>query len=83
MSEPLLLPNLKGILSKIEGNYYLQEETKPVPVCIGCFNVGESCGTPCVDCERKKAWNAEWEWDLMLDEKFIIWKRKVLKEPQK
>lgn len=76
MSEPMLLPDVKKILRKIKGQYYLQEETKPVPTCEGCFNVGESCGTPCVSCERNKAWSDEWIWDLMLDGKYIVWKRK-------
>jgi len=75
MSEPFLLPDVKKILTKIRGEYYLQEETKPIPTCKGCFNVGESCGTPCVDCNRSRAWNNEWDWYLMLDKKFIIWKR--------
>jgi len=76
MSESSLLPNTEKILKKLKGNYYLQEEEKPVPTCEGCFNVGESCGTPCVVCERMKAWTKHWQWHLMLDKKYIVWKRK-------
>jgi len=76
MSEPSSLPNVKKVLAKVKGVYYLQPETEPVPTCEGCFNVGESCGTPCFECERQKAWSKEWSWDLMLDGKYIVWKRK-------
>jgi len=80
MSEPTLLPNVEKILKKIKGDYYLQEEHKPIPVCEGCFNVEESCGTPCVMCERQKAWGNEWGWDLMLRGKYVVWKRKKVKQ---
>lgn len=75
MSNPTELPDVKKILSEIKGRYYLQEEGEPIPVCKGCFNVGGSCGTPCVNCERRRAWDKKWTWDLMLEGKYTVWRR--------
>lgn len=76
MSEPHLLEDVKKVLKRIKGKYYLQEWEERIPVCKGCFNEKEDCGTPCVNCERAKAWDKEWAWDLMIDNKYCVWKRK-------
>jgi len=77
MSNPTELPDVKQILQTIRGNYFLQEEGKPLPVCEGCFNVGESCGTPCVSCERIEAWEQKWMWHLMVKGQYVVWKRRL------
>lgn len=74
--EPRFLPSVEDILNNIDSNHYLQPEENPLPICKGCFNVGESCGTPCAVCKRYKAWVDKWEWVLILKGVCVIWRRK-------
>ena len=76
MSEPFLLPDVQKILRGIKGQHYLEEWNQKIPVCKGCFNEFGNCGTPCVDCERAKAWHEEWVVELTVFEKYIVWRRK-------
>lgn len=76
MSDPINLPPIKKVLEKIKGKYYLQEWETRIPVCHGCFNEFGDCGTPCIDCERYKAWTDEWVDDLMVNGKYVVYRRK-------
>lgn len=80
MTEPDSLPSVKKVLSSIKGDYYLQLGKEPLPICKGCFNAGGSCGTPCLNCERIKAWEEEWIQDLIREDYvYVVWRRKVKK----
>ena len=68
----------RGIsMKKVKGKYYLQEWAEPLPFCKGCFNVGQSCGTPCVTCEKLKAWESEWEQYLIEPNRFIVYRGNI------
>lgn len=77
---PVDLKRAEEIIEKITGEYVLIEDGENLPVCKGCFNEHEPCGTPCTSCERHEAWFKAFIPFTYLFNLFTIYKRKNKKE---
>ena len=55
--------------------FIIVPEMENHPLCHGCFNEFESCGTPCVTCDISDKINKEWKMIFMMPKKFRIYER--------
>lgn len=66
----------ENIMSKFTDKYILIPYGQRIPICKGCPNEQGWCGTPCMSCNLKEAWDKKYVLHLVLWGEYEIYVRK-------